>query len=70
MQDPDNRIKLVPTLGQPGQPAAPPPPGHSHGKRMFEDEVVDLAWVAPKVKLLEVNDQLGGVDGALCYWYV
>lgn len=32
--------------------------------------VVDLGWTAPPVKLEELNVQLGGLGGELCYIYV
>jgi tyrosinase len=74
MQDPENRINAVP-----GQ-ASMPMPGHGgHGgmasikgrKRAdIHDAVVDLGWTAPPVKLMDLNEQLGGLGGELCYIYV
>lgn len=70
MQDPENRINAVP-----GQPSTTMP-GHNHGgmakKRATDinDVVVDLGWTAGPVKLMDLNEQLGGLGGELCYIYV
>ncbi|KAL1835928.1 hypothetical protein VTJ49DRAFT_5858 [Mycothermus thermophilus] len=63
MQDPDNRINAVPTHGNLG---APPEGGGGGG---IWDEVVDLGWTAPPVKLMDLNEQLGGLGGEFCYVY-
>ncbi len=70
MQDPDKRIDLIPGAGAMGMGGmggvrrdrrATTPPG---------DSIVDLAWLAPPVKLSKLNDNLGGNDGKFCYYYV
>ncbi|KAL2272017.1 hypothetical protein VTJ83DRAFT_1388 [Remersonia thermophila] len=73
MQDPDNRVNAVPGYGN----VAPPPPGghgghggHKKQKRQsIWDEVVDLGWTAPPAKLMDLNEQLGGLGGEFCYVY-
>ncbi|KAL2256147.1 hypothetical protein VTK26DRAFT_2113 [Humicola hyalothermophila] len=72
MQDPENRIRGSNSV--PGMPAAPP---MDHGAAAAErdkracvgDEVVDLGWTAGPVKLMDLNEQLGGLGGELCYVY-
>jgi tyrosinase len=54
MQDPDNRVDLIPGGG--GIDA--------------ENTIVELGWTAPAVPLSKLNDQLGGNDGQFCYIYV
>lgn len=61
MQDPENRVNLIP-----GGAAM----NMTHGKRGMEDVIVDLGWTAPPVKLVDLNDQLGGNGGQFCYYYV
>ncbi|KAK3301769.1 uncharacterized protein B0T15DRAFT_563343 [Chaetomium strumarium] len=71
MQDPEHRIDAVP-----GQAAMPMPPHEGHGGMKpraapnVSDLVVDLGWTAPPVKLMDLNEQLGGLGGELCYIYV
>lgn len=68
MNDPENRINAVPGQAMPG--------GHNHGRRQTTqpknalDSVIDLGWTAPGVRLEEMNDQLGGLGGDMCYIYV
>ncbi|KAK4639912.1 hypothetical protein QC761_700690 [Podospora bellae-mahoneyi] len=68
MNDPENRINAVPGQAMPG--------GHNHGRRQTTqpknalDSVIDLGWTAPGVRLEEMNDQLGGLGGEMCYIYV
>ncbi len=64
MQDPENRINAIPDSS-----GAMP---HQHTLRRDNpgDAMVDLAWIAPPVKLSELNDQLGGNGGQICYIYV
>ncbi|KAH8898790.1 Di-copper centre-containing protein [Thozetella sp. PMI_491] len=65
MQDPENRIHAVPNFLDQA------PPAHVHGRSDSpETAIIDLEWLAPPIKLLEANDQLGGNGGALCYVYV
>ena len=65
MQDPENRVDAVPGNADSGMP------GHAHGKRQdIYDAVVDLGWTAPAVKLMDLNEQMGGLGGELCYIYV
>jgi tyrosinase len=71
MQDPVNRINLIPGAGAMGMPGM----GGMGGMRKrdgqsAQDEIVDLAWVAPPVPLSKLNDNLGGNDGQFCYYYV
>ena len=61
MQDPENRVNLIP-----GGAAM----NMTHGKRGMEDVIVDLGWTAPPVKLVDLNDQLGGNGGQFYYYYV
>lgn len=56
LQDPDNRVPMIPTMGD-------QPEGAS-------DIIIDLQWSAPPVPLPELNDQLGGNYGQFCYIYV
>ncbi|KAK3339748.1 hypothetical protein B0T25DRAFT_618289 [Lasiosphaeria hispida] len=63
MQDPDTRVDLIPT--------GEVPAGHTgHGRRVRKEETVDLGWTAPEVPLLALHDQLGGLEGEMCYIYV
>ena len=65
MQDPANRVDLVPGMGAMGM---------SHPMRRqaqsAEDIIVDLGWTAPPIPLSKLNDVLGGNDGKFCYIYV
>lgn len=77
MQDPENRVDLIPGSGamkmshggrdaqSPAAGAADPPPPDSRA-----DSMVDLGWIAPPVRLGDLNDQLGGHGGQFCYVYV
>jgi tyrosinase len=70
MQDPEKRVNAVP-----GEAAMPMPPHGGHMKKRAaavntSDLVVDLGWTAPPVKLMDLNEQLGGLGGELCYIYV
>lgn len=65
MQDPDNRVDLIP-----GTAAMPMGPMKNRRAGNPGDSVVDLGWTAPPVKLSELNDQLGGNGGQFCYIYV
>ncbi len=63
MQDPDTRANLVPGSGAMNM--------FGMKKRAdLKDAVVDLGWTAPAVKLLDLNEVLGGLGGAMCYIYV
>lgn len=67
MQDPENRVSLIPGQNAMGMG------GMGMGmkeKRAGEDEIVDLGWVAGPVPISELNDQLGGNNGQFCYVYV
>ncbi|KAH6612253.1 hypothetical protein B0J18DRAFT_414358 [Chaetomium sp. MPI-SDFR-AT-0129] len=70
MQDPENRVDKVP-----GTSTSMPMPGHG-GMSMVakredvQDAVVDLGWTAPAVRLMDLNEQMGGLGGELCYIYV
>lgn len=77
MQDPENRLNIIPTGAQ------APGPGHYHGegKRQVkgdgtylnnipEDAVIDLEYLAPSIPLVEAHDNLGGYGGKFCYVYV
>lgn len=67
MQDPENRVDLVPGMGAMGM-------NHPMAKRQQqqnpEDIIVDLGWTAPPISLAKLNDLLGGNDGKFCYIYV
>ncbi|KAL1859683.1 hypothetical protein VTK73DRAFT_7501 [Phialemonium thermophilum] len=70
MQDPENRVHLIPgngaqqmnmkhkTRGDAGEAATDP-----------GETIVDLGWTAPPAKLKDLNDQLGGLNGQFCYYY-
>jgi tyrosinase len=65
MQDPDNRLNAYVSLGVGGMS------GMHHRRQSDPDDAwIDMEWLAPKIKLTEANDQLGGNNGALCYIYV
>lgn len=66
MQDPDTRGNLVPGAGAMTMPGM----GGMKKRADLKDAVVDLGWTAPAVKLLDLNEMLGGLGGALCYIYV
>jgi tyrosinase len=71
MQDPENRIDAVPSVKSPQ--SSTPGLGHNHNHRRAQDPndaIIDLEWLAPPIKLMEANDQLGGNGGAFCYVYV
>ncbi|KAK5655291.1 hypothetical protein OQA88_5858 [Cercophora sp. LCS_1] len=74
MQDPDKRVGMIPTGAMPGMPGMPGMggfPGMGMGGGANSDpSVIDLNWSAPKVKLIDVHDTLGGLDGEMCYMYV
>jgi tyrosinase len=72
MQDPENRVGLVPGMNTVGM-------NHPMVKRQMrggsrpqsaEEVIVDLGWTAPAIPLSKLNDNLGGIDGAMCYVYV
>ncbi|KAL2142548.1 hypothetical protein VTI28DRAFT_1051 [Corynascus sepedonium] len=80
MQDPANRVHAVP-----GSSAVPMPPmlmmrdgeltiGEAPAalqkRQNVSDLIVDLGWTAPSVKLMDLNDVLGGLSGEMCYIYV
>jgi tyrosinase len=74
MQDPENRIDAVPSVKAASGKAGG---GHSHSKRKHRraapdpnDAITDLEWLAPPIKVMDSNDQLGGNKGAFCYVYV
>ncbi|KAK4176774.1 hypothetical protein QBC36DRAFT_186640 [Triangularia setosa] len=69
MQDPEKRINAVPGQTMPG--------GHNHGRKRQTakpknvlDSIIDLGWTAGPLRLEEMNDQLGGYGGEMCYIYV
>lgn len=68
MQDPENRINAVVSLGSQGMPGM----NHGHRKRQQDprNATIDLEWLAPPIKLMDAADQLGGNGGAYCYVYV
>ena len=65
MQDPENRVNLVPGMAAVGM---------SHPMRRqaqnADNIIVDLGWTAGPVALSKLNDLLGGNDGQFCYIYV
>jgi len=82
MQDPEKRVPLIPSGAgsMPGMPSmgfmGAGPEVAEHIKRQQNqggkaaDTLIDLNWTAPKVKVGDVHDTLGGLDGAMCYIYV
>lgn len=66
MQDPENRVDKVPGAGAMSMPGL----GMKEERQDLENAVVDLGWTAPAVKLLELNEMLGGLGGQFCYVYV
>lgn len=79
MQDPEHRVHAVPGAGaidmnmtdeDLGKPAAANV-GRMAAKRAdIRDAVVDLGWTAPPVRLVDLNEQMGGLGGEFCYIYV
>ncbi len=56
MQDPDNRVNAVVSLG---------------GGSASTSRKIDLKWLMPDViPVLEAHDALGGQKGAFCHIYV
>ncbi len=75
MQDPENRVGAIPSLGGGASPHSHTirddgPPMHDMGHMDPADSIVDLGWVAGPVRLGDLNDQLGGNGGQFCYVYV
>ena len=94
MQDPENRVQLIPGQAAMGMGAmghnmaaqlADIRPGMSgadiveqakrnaNWKRQAKsggDVIVDLGWTGGPVPINQLNDQLGGIGGAMCYIYV
>lgn len=68
MQDPENRVDLVP--GMAAQEMNHPTKREPQAGGSAEDMIVDLGWTAPPVELAKLNDMLGGHDGKFCYIYV
>jgi len=65
MQDPEKRVPMIPTGAMPGMP------GMGFGGAGGQGgEVIDLNWSAPKVNVKDVHDNLGGLNGEMCYIYV
>ena len=63
MQDPENRMHVVP--GTPN----PDIPGYAGGPAKPDDEV-DLGWSAPsKAMVSDLLTNMGGYDGRFCYIY-
>ena len=61
MQDPEKRVNLVPGSGS----------MQMNMKRdAAKDIIVDLNWTAGPVKLMDINNALGGLQGEMCYIYV
>jgi len=71
MQDPENRLNAVVSLGA-AKPAADPMPGHEHPDGgAAAGRKIDLKWLIPDViPVLEAHDGLGGHNGAFCHVYV
>lgn len=68
MQDPENRVDLVPGMGAMGMNH--PMRREPQAQEDPEDIIVDLGWTAPPISLAKLNDMLGGNDGKFCYVYV
>lgn len=65
MQDPEKRVPLIPTGGMAMMPGM-----GTGGTGNPAEELIDLNWSAPKVKVGDVHDTLGGLNGEMCYIYV
>ncbi len=65
MQDPENRINEIPGGGAMAMSLT-----HTLKRDDRGNAIVDLGWLAPPVKLSELNDQLGGNGGKMCYIYI
>lgn len=70
MQDPENRLNAVVSLG--GRQPAPGHEGHGGADGgPAAGRVFDLKWLFPDViDVLEAHDALGGHNGAFCHVYV
>lgn len=66
MQDPENRVDAVPGQAAIEMPGMERP----EGEEDIHKVVVDLGWTAPGVKLMDLNEQMGGLGGEMCYIYV
>lgn len=61
MQDPENRMTAVPGTSQQGvDPQVP---------SLAEEDIVDLAWLAPAVPVADLLTNIGSHGGKICYIY-
>lgn len=73
MQDPENRVNAMVTRDLSGIDGLIPQggPGHkARTQRNLDDIVVDLDWTVPPARLVDLNEELGGLGGKFCHVYV